>query len=78
MVLKGHGASRSSPPTRGQTCTLVMAGCDPLVALLAQAIGARHDVRVLPLLRSSTEALALLKQGLVHVAGVHFTDASGD
>jgi molybdate-binding protein len=29
---------------------------------------------VLPLLRSSTEALELLKRGLVHVAGVHWTN----
>jgi molybdate-binding protein len=32
---------------------------------------------VLPLLRSSGQALDLLRQGLVHVAGVHLTDASG-
>lgn len=56
--------------------TLVIAGCDPLVSLLAREL-ARHDVRVLPLLRASTSALDLLRQGLVHVAGLHFTDATG-
>lgn len=53
--------------------TLVVAGCDPMVGLLVQEVAAQHGVRVLPFLRSSTQALSLLKQGLVHVAGVHFT-----
>jgi len=50
--------------------TLVMAGCDPAVALLADALS-RRGIRVLALARSSGEALELLKQGVVHVAGVH-------
>ena len=58
--------------------TLVLAGCDPMVGLLAQEIGVRHGVRVLPLLRSSTQALELLRQGLAHMAGVHFTNPSGE
>lgn len=55
--------------------TLVLAGCDPMVALLVQEVAAFHGVRVLPLMRSSTQALALLKRGLVHMAGLHFTQA---
>jgi molybdate-binding protein/DNA-binding XRE family transcriptional regulator len=58
--------------------TLVLAGCDPTVGLLVQELGARHGVRVLPLLRSGTQALALLGQGLAHLAGVHFTSTSGE
>src|SRR5215471_4972578 len=57
--------------------TLVIAGCDPLVGLLAHEMAARHGIRVLPLLRSSGDALDLLRQGLVHVAGIHLTDAAG-
>jgi len=57
--------------------TLVMAGCDPLVGLLAQQLALDHGIRVVPLLRSSAQALALLREGLVHVAGLHVTDASG-
>lgn len=56
--------------------TLVIAGCDPMVSLLAREL-ARHDIRVLPIVRASTTALGLLRQGLVHAAGVHFTDADG-
>lgn len=58
--------------------TLVIAGCDPLVGMLVQEMAERHGVRVLPLLRSSTEALDLLQRGLVHVAGVHLTNRRGD
>lgn len=57
--------------------TLVIAGCDPLAGFLVRELAASHGVRVLPLLRSSGQALDLLQRGLVHVAGVHFTDARG-
>jgi molybdate-binding protein/DNA-binding XRE family transcriptional regulator len=57
--------------------TLVMAGCDPLVGLIVQMAAEQHGIRVLPLLRSSDEAIDLLKRGLAHVAGVHLTDAAG-
>lgn len=56
--------------------TLVIAGCDPVVSLLAREL-ARADIRVLPLLRSSAAALDLLRRGLVHVAGVHFATPAG-
>lgn len=64
---------RGVPPER----TLVIAGCDPLVGLLQRELAQYHQVRVVPLLRSSQDALELLRQGLVHVAGLHVTDADG-
>ncbi|MCC7009933.1 MAG: helix-turn-helix domain-containing protein [Acidobacteria bacterium] len=57
--------------------TLVMAGCDPLVGLVARDLALRHRIRVIPLLRSSRQALDLVRRGLIHVAGVHMTDADG-
>jgi putative molybdopterin biosynthesis protein len=57
--------------------TLVVAGCDPLVGFLVRELAASHGIRVLPLLRSSAQALDLLRRGLVHVAGLHYTDADG-
>ncbi len=48
-----------------------------MVTLLVHEAAAQQDLRVLPLLRSSTQALALLKQDLVHMAGVHFTETAG-
>jgi molybdate-binding protein/DNA-binding XRE family transcriptional regulator len=53
--------------------TLVIAGCDPAVGLLAVRIPALSDFRVLPLTRSSRRAVELLGQGLVHAAGLHFS-----
>jgi molybdate-binding protein/DNA-binding XRE family transcriptional regulator len=53
--------------------TLVLAGCDPAVGLLADAV-ARHaggGIRVIALPRSSRAALELLGRGLVHAAGIH-------
>lgn len=57
--------------------TLVVAGCDPLVGFLVCELAAAHGIRVLPLLRSSAQALDLLRRGLVHAAGLHYTDADG-
>lgn len=57
--------------------TLVVAGCDPLVGFLARELATAHGLRVLPLLRSSAQAIDLLRRGLVHVAGLHCTDATG-
>ena len=71
----GHQLHPRSVPSADTT--LVVAGCDPLVGLLARELAWRHGVRVLPLLRSSTQALELLRQGLVHVAGLHVTDPAG-
>lgn len=67
-----HDRSGASPDT-----TLVIAGCDPLVGLLVRELAAHHRIRVLPLLRSSAQAIELLREGKVHVAGLHKTDASG-
>jgi molybdate-binding protein/DNA-binding XRE family transcriptional regulator len=63
----------ATPPER----TLVIAGCDPTVGLLTAEVAAGSGVRVLPLTRSSGEALDLLRRGLVHVAGLHLGDESG-
>jgi molybdate-binding protein/transcriptional regulator with XRE-family HTH domain len=51
--------------------TLVLAGCDPAVGLLALALARAAGVRLIALPRSSRAALALLGRGLVHVAGIH-------
>lgn len=56
--------------------TLVIAGCDPAVGFLARQLAAR-GVRVLALRRSSNEALALLRDGKIHLAGIHLGHGSG-
>lgn len=58
--------------------TLVLASCDPAVSLLARVYEQMTGYRMLVLPRSSRQALQLLQQGLVHVAGVHLSDAKDD
>jgi putative molybdopterin biosynthesis protein len=72
-----HGRVEIVVPGIQPDRTLVMAGCDPLVGLIVQAMAEQHGMRVLPLLRSSAQAIDLLQRGLVHVAGVHLTDVNG-
>ncbi len=55
--------------------TLLIAGCDPAVSILADWIVRHHaPVGVLPIGRSSKHALDSLAEGHVHVAGVHLRD----
>ena len=54
--------------------TVVIAGCDPAVGLLASELSRNAGMRLIPLIRSSREALALLERGVVHAAGVHWSD----
>lgn len=78
--LQHDGVSRGgAPPTAGAAdprSTLVVAGCDPAAALTASHFGRDGRFRMIPLLRSSRQALQLLKDGLVHVAGVHLAPSS--
>ncbi len=53
--------------------TIVLAGCDPAVGVLAEHLRAM-GFRLLPLNRSSGAALELLGAGAVHLAGVHLGD----
>jgi molybdate-binding protein/DNA-binding XRE family transcriptional regulator len=51
--------------------TLVMASCDPAGGLLAAELARASGMRLIVLPRTSARALALLKQGLIHAAGIH-------
>lgn len=55
---------------------IVIAGCDPAVGLLRAEVLRTSGFHVLPLVRSSRRALDLVRQGVVHAAGVHLQDAS--
>lgn len=58
--------------------TLVMACCDPGIGLLASELARQSGVRLLAFFRSSRQALALLKEGTVHVAGLHLSREGSD
>jgi putative molybdopterin biosynthesis protein len=59
-------------PLRPGRPTVVVAGCDPALALLAEPLGRQEPpLELLWWPCSSRQALALLAAGLVHAAGVH-------
>jgi putative molybdopterin biosynthesis protein len=57
---------------------ILVAGCDPGISVLARHV-LRAGVELVVAQRNSSQALALLKQGAIHVAGTHLRDqASGE
>ena len=57
---------------------ILVAGCDPGISVLARHMQ-RAGVELVVAQRNSSQALALLKQGSVHVAGTHLRDeATGE
>jgi molybdopterin molybdotransferase/putative molybdopterin biosynthesis protein len=58
--------------------TLLVAGCDPAVTILADWLGRRRPLAPLaPFTRASRAALDALIEGRVHAAGVHLCDRAG-
>ncbi len=72
-----QGKTVSTRPAVAPENTLVVATCDPAAGLLARAYQHASGLRMIVLPRSSRQALELVAQGLVHVAGVHLA-ATGD
>jgi molybdate-binding protein/DNA-binding XRE family transcriptional regulator len=66
-----HDGTLHDHPAIDPLRTLVLACCDPAVGLLATLLAGSAGLRLIVLPRSSRAALQLLKQGLVHAAGVH-------
>jgi molybdate-binding protein/transcriptional regulator with XRE-family HTH domain len=71
-----RGPEAEMRPGADPARTLVIAGCDPAVGMLAADL-ARHDIRLIPLTRSSRSAISMLREGLVHAAGLHLCDPTG-
>ncbi len=53
--------------------TLVIACCDPAAGLLASQYATATGMRLLVLPRSSRQAVEMLREGLVHMAGLHLS-----
>jgi molybdate-binding protein/DNA-binding XRE family transcriptional regulator len=66
--------SRISTRNHSPALTLIMASCDPAAGLLAAMMNAMTSVRVISFHRSSNEALSLLEEGVIHVAGMHLRE----
>ncbi len=71
-----HDGQCRHAPHADPARTLTMACCDPAVGLLAAEYGRQTPFRLLVFPRSSRQALNLLHQGLVHVAGLHLAKSS--
>lgn len=56
--------------------TLVLAGCDPAAGLLATHFAQQTRQRLLVIPRSSAQSLELLRNGLVHLAGLHYSTSA--
>jgi molybdate-binding protein/DNA-binding XRE family transcriptional regulator len=75
------GSSRIGGKTRVQIChadgdfhnRILVAGCDPGISVLARYVQPAGIDLVLAH-RNSTQALALLKEGSIHIAGTHLRD----
>jgi molybdate-binding protein/transcriptional regulator with XRE-family HTH domain len=67
-----------NPQIAAARTTLLVAGCDPAAGLLAAAYRRQSGLRMLVLTRTSGDALALLEQNLVHVAGIHLGGQRGN
>ena len=70
-----NGVLRESASGGAET-TLVLATCDPAAGLLATEYARASGYRLLVFPRGGRKALEMLKQGFVHVAGLHFATAA--
>ncbi len=66
---------QAETPEAAQDETLVVAGCDPAAGLLASRFAAVTGLRLLAIPCSSRQGLELLRDGLVHMAGLHLATA---
>jgi len=82
-IVTARGRARSASvqvfhPESDFQSRLLVAGCDPAISVLARHMQAAGFQLVLAH-RNSSQALALLRQGRIHVAGTHLRDeASGE
>jgi molybdate-binding protein/DNA-binding XRE family transcriptional regulator len=67
-----NGVLRERTPQSAET-TLIMACCDPAAGLLAAEYARASGFRLLVFPRGGRAALELLRQRLVHVAGLHYS-----
>jgi putative molybdopterin biosynthesis protein len=72
----GPASVRAFPADGSEGKRLLVAGCDPGIALLAQHLSRTAGVELIVASSSSRQSLEWLKQGFVHIAGSHLRDAS--
>lgn len=75
---EGRLKVRIYQPDTGFRNRLLVAGCDPAISVLARHVQPA-GIELVLVHRNSSQSLALLKEGCVHIAGTHLRDeASGE
>ena len=72
----GTASVRAFPSDGSEGKRLLVAGCDPGIALLAHHLSRTASVELVVASSSSRQSLEWLKDGFVHIAGTHLRDAS--
>lgn len=72
----GPASVRAFPADGSEGKRLLVAGCDPGIALLAHHLSRTAGIELIVASSSSRQSLTWLKDGLVHIAGSHLRDAS--
>jgi molybdate-binding protein len=72
----GPASVRAFPADGSEGKRLLVAGCDPGIALLAHHLSRTAGVDLVVASSSSRQSLDWLKEGFVHIAGSHLRDAS--
>ncbi len=72
----GTASVRAFPSDGSEGKRLLVAGCDPGIALLAHHLSRTAGVELVVASSSSRQSLEWLKDGFVHIAGTHLRDAS--
>ena len=85
LVLEPAGSAKRSTSVKVQILAddyksekrLLLGGCDPSAPVLARHLQPR-GVGLVVTYQNSSRSLELLKQGVIHVAGVHFAEGESD
>jgi molybdate-binding protein len=72
----GSVGVRAFPADGSESKRLLVAGCDPGIALLAHHLSRTAGIELIVASSSSRQSLNWLKDGFVHIAGSHLRDAS--
>ena len=74
-IMTGRTSARICDPDADLSHRILIAGCDPGISVLARHMQST-GIGLIVAQRNSTQALALLKKGEVHIAGTHLRDAA--
>ncbi|GAB4414378.1 MAG: hypothetical protein OHK0021_21730 [Bryobacter sp.] len=73
---KSRQLARAKPFEESDGLKILLAGCDPALGILAARLVKEEGVELITAPANSTMALDWLRQGKVHIAGIHLRDES--